>query len=571
MHEAIWEEAQHGENLLQNLMEATGFSRPMALVLAQRGLTPDDAADFLQPALQQLGDPFLLPGTREASKRLWQAIHAGERILVHGDYDTDGITAAAFMTWVLRDNGADVDAFLPHRIDDGYGLTPESIEKATHEGHRLLVTVDCGITSFEAVEAARERNLDVIITDHHTPGSEKPDATAVVDPKLPGGDSAAMDLAGVGVAFKVCHAFIKFGRENGLGGQETDLRQGLDLVAIGTVADIVPLLRENRSLVRHGLAVLSRHQRPGLHALCETAGVGDVVRASDITYKLAPRLNAAGRMGDPADSLRLLEADSMVGAAALARSLEQQNVARQQIEETALTAAEAQIEERYDTAVDRSIVVWHDSWHQGVIGIVASRLARRYHRPSVVLTLDSGGQLTGSGRSIRHLNLVTLLEECSDTLTRFGGHAMAAGLSLDPDKLESFRGRFEEAVRRVLTAEGMRPRIEICGRVDLRELSDEFFSGLEYLEPFGHSNPEPVFLAPCLWPDQMGRAGERHTRGAMRDGDGARMNFIAFDRMVDEWPDPPWSVVFAPQINRFAGRCTPQLRVLDVRSFGNGG
>ena len=565
MHEAIWEEAQHDEVLLRDLMEATSFSRPMALVLAQRGLTPGEAADFLRPALQQLSDPYLLPGTQEAAKRLWEAIHVGERILVHGDYDTDGITAAAFLAWALRANGADVDCFLPHRIDDGYGLTPESIDKATNEGHRLLVTVDCGVTSYDAVEAARARNLDVIITDHHTPGNERPNASAVVDPKLPGCVPAAADLAGVGVAFKVCHAFIKYGRENGLGGQETDLRSGLDLVAIGTVADIVPLLRENRLLVRHGLEVLSRHQRPGLHALCEVAGVGDVVRASDITYKLAPRLNAAGRMGDPADSLRLLESDSMTDASALARSLDVQNTERQQIEEAALKAAEAQIEERYDIVNDRSIVVWHENWHQGVIGIVASRLARRYHRPSVVLTLDASGQFTGSGRSIRHLDLVSLLAECEDTLTRFGGHAMAAGLSLNPDKLEPFCRSFEQAVRRILTAEAMKPRIEICGEVSLDEVSDGFFAELEQLEPFGHSNPDPVFLTRGVWPGQVDTAGQRHTRGYVHDREGARMNFIAFERTLEQWPEPPWSLVYAPQINRFAGRCTPQLRILDVR------
>jgi len=561
----IWEVAEPSEELIQHLMEAANVTRAIAVILAHRGISPERVNDFLNPALKDLSDPYLLPGTAAAAGRLWEAIHRGERICIHGDYDTDGITACVLLAWVLRGNGAEVETHLPHRIEDGYGLTTEALAKVFQQDFGLLVTVDCGITSYEAVSLARDRSLDVIVTDHHEPGGRELAAVAVVDPKLPGGDPTSADLAGVGVAFKVCHAFLKYGREKGFGGHETDLRQGLDLVALGTVADIVPLLNENRPLVRYGLSVLAKQQRPGIHALCEIAGVGETVRAADITYRLAPRLNAAGRMGDPNESLQLLEATSMLQASALARSLDSQNQKRQRIEEEAVASAEAQIAERYDLQADRAIVVWDESWHQGVVGIVASRLARRYHRPSVVLTREPSGQLTGSARSVRRLNLVSLLEKCRSVLTRFGGHAMAAGLSLQRENLSEFCGAFESAVRQLLGPDAMRPQLDICGRVSFAELTDGFFEELGCLEPFGHSNPEPLFISREVRPDWTDRAGASHTRGVLRDESGHGMNFIAFGRKPEAFPPAPWSLVYTPQLNTFGGRCTPQVRVLDVR------
>lgn len=565
MDEHVWDVARCEAARVQELMETAGVSRPTALVLATRGITPKSADAFLRPALQHLGDPFALPGTRQAAERLWQAILKGERILVHGDYDTDGITAAALISWVLRRNGADTECYLPHRIDDGYGLTAESIEKACADHCRLLLTVDCGITSYEAIRAARERGLDIIVTDHHMPGNTPVDAHAIVDPKLPGSPPEIQDLAGVGVAFKVCHAFLKYGRQNGFGGEDTDLKEGLDLVALGTVADIVPLLHENRLLVKHGLAVLAGQHRPGIHALCEIAGIHQELSTADITYRLAPRLNATGRMGDPIDSLRLLEADSMVSAFALARSLDDHNRHRQQIEEEVVQSAEAQIAQLYDLDRNRAIVVWNDQWHQGVVGIVASRLTRRYHRPSVVLTRDPSGQYTGSARSIRRVNLVDLLEQCSRSLVRFGGHAMAAGLSLEPERLPDFCRDFEGAVSRVLGADSMRPLLDIAGEVGFGEMTDSFFQELDLLQPFGHSNPEPVFLTRQVMPERRVVIGKVHTKGMLRDEAGDRMPFIAFGRAPEDFPDPPWDVVFTPQINRFNGTESAQLRLLGAR------
>ena len=566
MDEYVWDVAPGEAARVQELMDVAAVSRPTALVLATRGITPQTVAAFLDPSLQHLSDPFDLPGTRQAAERLWRAILNGERILVHGDYDTDGITAAALTSWVLRRNGADTECYLPHRIDDGYGLTVESIEKACADKCRLLLTVDCGITSYAAIRMARERGLDVIITDHHMPGTEPMDAHTVVDPKLPGAAPEVQDLAGVGVAFKVCHAFIKYGRQHGLGGEDTDLRQGLDLVALGTVADIVPLLHENRLLVKHGLAVLARQQRPGVHALCEIAGIRQALCTADITYRLAPRLNATGRMGDPTDSLRLLEADSMVDAFALARSLDDHNRQRQLIEEEVVQSAEAQIVRIYDLEKCRAIVVWSDLWHQGVVGIVASRLARRYNRPAVVLTRDPSGQYTGSARSVRRISLVDLLEQCRHSLVRFGGHAMAAGLSMEAHLLPDFCRDFECAVGLVLGADAMRAQLEISGEVRLDELTEQFFAELERLQPFGHSNPEPMLLTRHVVPERRVLIGKTHTKGILRDAHGGKLPFIAFGRLPEEFPEPPWDVVYTPQLNRFNGTETAQLRLLDVRT-----
>lgn len=345
------------------------------------------------------------------------------------------------------------------------------------------------------------------------------------------------------------------------------MRQCLDLVALGTVADIVPLLHENRILVKHGLNVLAQQQRPGIHALCDISGVRDNLETADITYRLAPRINATGRMGDPTDSLKLLEADNMVDASALAKILDCRNKERQSIEEAVVQDAENQIARRYNLESARSIVVWSDGWHQGVVGIVASRLTRRYHRPSVVLTRDPSGQYTGSARSIRMLNLVNVLDECADTLIRFGGHAMAAGLSLNEEMLEVFCQQFDAAVQKVLGIESMKPMLNVCGQVHLDELNDVFFQELVMLEPFGHGNPEPVFLTRGIYCERRSLAGRNHTRGIVRDENGARMQFIAFGRLPDEFPPQPWDVVFSPHINRFNGTAVPQLRLHDVQTM----
>lgn len=520
--------------------------------------------------LSQLSDPYQLSGVETAAERLWQAIRRQERILVYGDYDTDGITASVLMAEVLSANGAQVDCYLPHRIDDGYGLTAEAIGRVCSGEQSVLLTVDCGITCAEAVAAANERGMDVIVTDHHEPHEGIPEALAVIDPKLPGSSPIVQTLAGVGVAFKLCHGFIKYGRKHGLGGQDTDLREYLDLVALGTVADIVPLLDENRCLVTSGLEILSRQHRPGIRALCEITNLRERVRTTDITFRIAPRLNAAGRMGNPDQAFQLLHARDTTEAYQLATALDARNRERQHVEARVLAAAEEQIAAIENMAERRALVVCGDDWHQGVIGIVASRLVRKYNRPSIVLTRDPDGGLCGSGRSLRSLNLVTLLGTCEEYLDRFGGHAMAAGLALAPDKLTAFNERFEQAVAKESGLAPVSPALDICGRVSLRELGEQVFREMEMLAPFGHSNPEPLYACLGVLPERVMPAGRAHSRGTVRDEAGNSHSFIYFGVSPDQLPPGPWDIVFTPQLNRYNGSARPQLKIDDLRQSQGG-
>ena len=550
------------------LQRASGLCRPIALVLANRGIAPDQVEAFLRPRLTTLSDPFLLPGVEVAAARLWRAVHERERILVHGDYDTDGITATVLLTWVLREHGATVEAFLPHRINDGYGLTTESIEKAVAERYHLLITVDCGITSVAAAALAREKGLDVIITDHHQPGADLPPALAVINPKLHPQLAALQVLAGVGVAFKLCHGFLKYGREHGLGGNDLDLREGMDLVALGTVADIVPLLGENRTLVRHGMKTLTEQRRPGLRALCDIAGLNEQLAASDIAFRLAPRLNAAGRMGDAEDALKLLQAPTIVEAYNLAANLDACNRRRQTQEEQVFQAALAQLE-GYNLQQRFSIVVQGDAWHRGVIGIVASRLTQTYHRPSIVLTFEEGDEGHGSGRSVEGVDLIAALDQCRTLLSRYGGHPMATGLSLPRAHLPAFAQAFEDAVRGVCGDVGrLRKTLAVAGDAALDEMTATFFDELAMLQPFGHGHAPPVYRFLHLTPERLAVVGRNHLRGEFRDDRGQALPFIAFNRRREDVPAAPCDVAATPQLNRFRGTVTPQLQVHDLRPSG---
>ncbi len=560
-----WEINEPPESQVNELRDAGEVSRVAALALSRLGITASRVAAYLRPMLSQLSDPYQLPGVEKAAERLWEAIRRQERILVYGDYDTDGITATVLVAEVLSANGAHVDCYLPHRIDDGYGLTAEAVERVCTAEQTVLLTVDCGITCAAAVEAANARGMDVIITDHHEPHEAIPEALAVIDPKLPDAPPVVQSLAGVGVAFKLCHGFIKYGRRHDLGGQDTDLRQFLDLVALGTVADIVPLLDENRCLVTAGLDVLSQQIRPGIRALCEVTNLRERVRTTDITFRIAPRINAAGRLGNPDEAFQLLHARDTTEAYQLAAALDGRNRERQQVEAQVLAAAEEQIAEIADIEQCHTVVVCGEEWHKGVIGIVASRLVRKYNRPSIVLTRDSDGALCGSGRSLHNLNLVTLLGVCEVHLQRFGGHAMAAGLALDPVNLPLFQRDFEAAVRRVVGAVPTSPALEVCGRVKLEELEERVFGEMEMFEPFGHSNPEPLFFCSGVVPDRVLPAGRSHSRGSLKDESGRSINFIYFGTPPDELPQPPWDMVFTPQLNRYNGSVRPQIRIHDLR------
>ena len=559
-----WSIANSSVETVTSISNEHHICRSIAMILANRNLPLVDIEAFLRPKLKDLSDPYKIPGMKLGIERLWAAIQRRERILIFGDYDTDGVTSTALLSWVLRSQGARVDCYLPHRLDDGYGLTVEAVEKAVDD-HKLVITVDCGITSVDAVEVAKTKCVDVIVTDHHQPGSKIPAAFAVINPKLHCELEKLHVLAGVGVCFKLCHAFVKFGRERNLGGSTLDLKEGLDLVALGTVADIVPLVGENRCLVKYGMNILAAQRRPGLRALVEISGIKDDVNVKDISFRLAPRLNAAGRVGNAAEALNLLETQNIVDAYPIAKTLETYNRRRKQFEEKILNAEITRIR-KMNFSEKFALVIIGKDWHPGVIGIVASRLAQEFHRPTVVLTITGDGEVLGSGRSVAGVNLVTILTSCEKYLKRFGGHPMATGLILLEENLASFVAAFELAVRHYcLDISGFTPTLGIDGDASINELDERFFAELEIIQPFGYGNPAPVFRFADVSSDRVSLVGKQHTRGVLLDHNGYQIPFIAFGRKPQELPDHPWDVAATPQLNRYNGDCYPQLEILDVK------
>ncbi len=558
---------QYHDSEVEEIRKRHALPRPVAVFLAARGIRNDDVPAFLSPKLGQLSDPYRFPGIVDAAKRLWDAVLNKDPILIHGDYDTDGITASALLALVLRSNGATVHSFIPHRFDDGYGFTPESLHKALAAFGQcsVLVTVDCGITSCDAVAEAVGLGIDVIITDHHEAGPELPRALAVINPKIYPELEDLHLLSGAGTAFKLAHAFVKYGREHNLGGFQTRLEEVLDYVALGTVADIVPLLGENRIMVKSGIEILRKQLRPGVRALIESSRLKNELTPSDITFKLAPRINAAGRVGDANVALHLLESEHIVDAYRFASQLETYNRSRQDKEQEIYQEACEQINRNLAWQSDYALLVAGRNWHQGVIGIVASRLARDYNRPTIVLTIQ-GDEAYGSGRSIPCLNLVEVLSKTSGLLDRFGGHPMAVGIGLKAERIAAFFEAMEREVRKQLSAEQLEDHLYYDGEVALHELTPEFFRYLALLSPFGHSNTKPIFRFNDLEVVKCFPAGESHARGLLR-GSGGQMEFIAFNRQPATLRNRRIDVLATPQINVRYNAETPQLNLIDVREI----
>ena len=553
---------------IRKMQTELGLPRPIAVYFSARGIDVKQIGDFLAPKLGNLSDPYRFPGITGAAARLWQAIAAREPILIHGDYDTDGITASALLAFVLRQNGATVHSFIPHRFDDGYGFTPESLDKAleTFGSCGVLVTVDCGITSCDAVKVAVERGIDVIITDHHEAGNELPEALAVINPKVYPELEDLQLLSGAGTAFKLSHAFIKYGREHNLGGFQTRLEEVLDYVALGTVADIVPLQGENRILVKFGIEALRRQLRPGVRALIESSKLHSDLSPSDITFRMAPRINAAGRVGNATVALRLLESEHIVDAYNFASQLESFNRIRQEKEQEIYQEACEQIERNLAWQSPYALLVAGRDWHQGVIGIVASRLARDYNRPTIVLTIQ-GDDAYGSGRSVSCLNLVDVLSKSAHLLERYGGHPMAVGIGLKAEKIADFFEAMDKEIRSRVTTTDLENFISYDGDAEIHELTPEFFEYLAQLSPFGHSNPKPVYRFNELRVVRCSPVGGgAHTRGTF-SGRMGQMDFIAFNRPVSMFHDKYLEVLATPQLNRHLNQETPQLNIVDVREI----
>lgn len=562
----VWKTAAADEAAAGRLAAALGVPRAAARLLAGRGFSDPDGIDaFLRPRLSALGDPFRLPAMDRAVGRIWRALDAGQKLVVFGDYDVDGITSTALLLSVLRPLGAQVEAFLPHRMDEGYGLTLDALERCVAE-HRpaLVITVDCGTASAAAVEWAAARGIDVIVTDHHAPGESVAPAVAVVNPKL-GAHEEDRILAGVGVAFKLAHALLKRGRETGRAQAALDLKEHLDLVALGTVADIVPLQGENRTFVRHGLGALAGTKKTGLRALMDVAGVGAPVDAHDIGFKLGPRLNAAGRLGDALKALELLTTDDPGLAVSLAKHLHEENGRRQEVEKKIVEEAMAELDAGFDPASQFGLVVAREGWHPGVIGIVASRLVQRYARPAIVIALNEGvGR--GSCRSIEDFDIQAALAECGGALMKFGGHAMAAGLEVGVAQLEGFAGHFNRVASARLSGRDLRPTQRIDVWLDaLADADARLLAFLEEARPFGVGNTTPVWgcraVRVTAAPRRVG--GGQHLKLLLAQG-GAQREAIWFGAGEREVPGV-LDVAFQLRRNDYFGDGRVDLMIQDAR------
>jgi len=551
------------------LCGALGVSPLLARLLVNRDVVTPDAADaFLNAKLaEHLRSPMLFRDMARASARVLTAVQRGERIGIYGDYDVDGISGSAILLTFLRALGHEPVLHIPHRLRDGYGVTEAGIRKLHELGTRVMITVDCGGVSHRELAVARELGLEAIVCDHHQVSGTPLPACAVLNPIEPDAGFPFAGLCGAGVAFYLALGIRMRLREAGADAVP-DLRRYLDLVTLGTIADIVPIVEENRVLVKHGLRELARSARPGLMALKTVSGVTDI-STGVVGFRLAPRLNAGGRLADATRSVELLTTVDRARAEQLAQELDQENRARQAIELEILNDAIGQVEAIEEFAERRSIVLASEDWHPGVIGIVASRLVERYYRPTILIAvnLDSGiGR--GSGRSIRHFNLHEAVKASAESLEGFGGHRMAIGLSIRAEQVDDFAAAFEDAVRARTHADQFVPELDVDAELRFSDIDAQLMADLDRLEPFGMGNPEPIFCTKAVTVVNRRVVGENHLKLFLRH-DGRALSAIGFgmaDREVAE--GDTIDLVYSPQLEEWNGEIRLQLRLRDLRAGG---
>ena len=549
------------------LARVLGCSPGLAQLLQRRGITsPAQAEAFLNPRLKTLSDPFLLPDIRPVVDRIFEAIDGGERIVLYGDYDVDGITSIALLTRLLRAYGAQPQYFLPDRIEEGYGITVDGLARCLAECRpRLLIALDCGTSSaaeLATLTPARENpeGVDVIVVDHHECHDALPRCVAVVNPKRADAGAGAefRYLCTAGLVFKLCHALLKT-RQAGT----FALRDYLDLVALGTVADIVPLIAENRIVVQKGLETMANTQSTGLRALIEVAAVKTPIDSTALGFQLGPRLNAAGRLGTARDSLDLLLTDDPSRARSLATSLDMQNRDRQAVEKKTLLEAERQIEDH--VGAHAAIICGGSGWHPGVLGIVASRLCRTHHRPALVIGFDENGVGKGSGRSVAGFSLVEALGRCGNLLERFGGHEMAAGLTVRQERFEEFTEAFRQVALESLPTEPL-PVIHLDAELQFEELGLDFLAAHERLQPFGMGNPHPIFLTRGVHPfAEPVVLKEKHLRLTLVCNS-VRHQAIFFNGIAEPLPRPPWDIAFKIARNEWRGQVSVSIQIQGIRT-----
>jgi len=554
------------EKLILSLADSLNISNSLALLLIRRGITNfHEAKLYFRPSLDSLYDPFLMDGMQAASNRIIKAITNNQKICVYGDYDVDGTCSASLMYLFLKELGADVQTYIPNRLSEGYGISIQSIDYLKEQGVNLIISVDCGITAVEEVEYAKSLNIDTIICDHHQPKDKLPDAFAILDPLKPGDQYPFKHLSGAGVAFKLATAIgYKIGKK------DMALKY-LDLVALAGAADIVPLIDENRILVKEGLQIINNNPRPGIAALikCSRIEPGNLT-AGQIVFTIAPRINAVGRLGDANRAVELFTTDDPVKAMELAQILEDENQKRRSIDEATFSHAVNLVESSIDLNNEYGIVLHDNDWHPGVIGIVASRLVEKFHRPTIMLTTVDG-IAKGSARSIPGFNIYEALQSCEDLLLQFGGHEAAAGLAVELDKIEMFRKRFNEILRQCINEEDISPEILIDAKISFSEISPKFIRILDQFAPFGPGNMRPIFLSEKVSLTNPPRiVGNNHLVTTFKQNgndkvfDAIGFNLGYYADHIDKDKDLV-DIVYTIETVKKEGKIFPQLRIKDIR------
>ncbi|GAA4427816.1 single-stranded-DNA-specific exonuclease RecJ [Bremerella cremea] len=573
--DATWRILPHDMAVVRDLERTANVPPVVAQLLICRGIRDAESArEFLDAKLSGLRDPEELPGVREASARIHAAVQANKKITIYGDYDADGITSTAILFRCLKLMGAAVSYYVPHRIDEGYGLNSDALEKLANRETDMVITVDCGIASVDEAKRAKELGLELIVTDHHEMGETLPDASVLVHPRLPGTAYPFGGLCGAGVALKLAWSLCQLACDSK---RVTDryknyLLSAVGLAAIGTVADVVPLTDENRLLVRHGLNCLREFPVTGVSALLKVTGLSDkpALASDDIGFTIAPRLNAAGRLGQAQLAIELLTTDSNERATALADYLHQLNDSRSSLERSVQLSATKQIKENFDPDNDPALVLAGHGWHPGIIGIVAGRLAEKYNRPVVMIALDEAGVKPGVGscRSANGLNLHEALQACDHLLLGHGGHAAAAGLQIDEAQIENFRHEFCEYASSNVTDDDRVAELVIDAEAPFTQLTRQIVEQIDLLGPFGQGNPRPLMCASgaklAMPPKRIG-GGERHL-AIQLEHHGVKIRGVAFGR--GEWADEleatdgPLDIAYHPVINTFRGRSNVELQLV---------
>lgn len=551
------------ELAVSHLEEVLKIPTVLCRLLVQRGITSfDQAKAFFRPDLTQLHDPFLMAAMPEAVERLEKAIDEKEHILLYGDYDVDGVTCVATAFSFFKKYAPYLDYYIPDRYTEGYGVSRAGIDYAKANGQTLIIAMDCGIRAIEQVEYARSLGIDFIICDHHNPVEKIPDAAAVLDPMRSDCEYPFKGLSGCGVVFKLMEALTQ---KRDL--PEDDLFELLDFLVLSIAADIVPMVGENRVLAHFGLQVLNETQRPGLRALIEQSGRGNQLSISDLVFGLAPKINAAGRLADAKSAVRLLLSDDLQSANDFARQLTQRNEERKEYDRSILLEAKQKFEAVENWEERRSILLFQEDWHKGVVGIAAARMVEHFHRPTILLT-RSNDMATGSARSVKGFNIYQAIQQCEDLLTSFGGHDHAAGMTLPIEAISAFERRFEEAVKSTISEEQLIPEVFISAQLNLDEITPKFWRILKQFAPFGPGNRSPVFASKNVVDTGSSKLlkGE-HIKLHIRQNGGQPMPGIAFN-MGEHFPKiesgKPFHIAYKIQEEEWRGVRTLRLGVKDI-------